>query len=188
MVCAGQDMPTNCITSASVTEDNDMPYASGRKWMGLICAGTGHCGRQSSGLPVATGRWKRRRTLPAPSVAGWRAVGRAGPEEGALPGAHAGAAISEGGREAPPPSAPAAQGEGGKNNCGVHVVQLQGENRNTVGAVCASTAARGTGCLPRSTAHGAPAPALLHLPSGPWQHVVGLQGMQRAAATTDLGH
>lgn len=26
-----QDMPTNCITSASVTKDNDMPYASGRK-------------------------------------------------------------------------------------------------------------------------------------------------------------
>lgn len=27
----GQDMPTDCITSASVTEDNDMPYASGRR-------------------------------------------------------------------------------------------------------------------------------------------------------------
>lgn len=34
-------MPTNCITSASVAEDNDMPYAHGKKWMGLIYTGTG---------------------------------------------------------------------------------------------------------------------------------------------------
>ena len=35
-----QDMPTNCITSASVAEDNGPPYAEVGKWMDLICAGT----------------------------------------------------------------------------------------------------------------------------------------------------
>jgi len=31
-----QDMPTNCITSASVAGDKATPYAQSRRWMGLI--------------------------------------------------------------------------------------------------------------------------------------------------------